>query len=117
MDLHTKECIEANLDYTKEVQNYVNKWPNYCRECSGWGGFYETGCSVPYGSTYVDLPGSTEPCPDCQEEGKCPRCMTDMDVSEEENACPKCGWKWGDEGIPLDPPGCICPIDISEDWL
>ena len=104
---HTTECRKANARWSNVRDEYAARWPNHCQTCGGWGGSSSPGCSVPYGSTYVSLPDDVDICPDCQEQGMCPRCGSGMDV-EAEAPCPACGWSWGDEGIP-EPPGCVCP--------
>ena len=60
----------------------------YCLHCGGWG--------------LVKLHGETEACPKCQDIGLCPRCLSEMDMSHIDSACPSCGWKWGDTGIETD---------------
>lgn len=52
-----------------EEERYYKDWPNACNRCDGWGGwggfdFYEDDTG------YSDF----DPCPECLEEGRCPRC-------------------------------------------
>lgn len=72
-------------------------WPNACRSCGAWG---VTSYTENHG-----LPGPgeqiTDPCEKC--EGFCPRCHYEFDDEdtldrfyEDAEACPSCGWKWGE---------------------
>lgn len=113
---HSPECLQANADFEAARAMYAETWPNYCRQCGGWGGVVVRGDWVPYGMSGAFLPDQDEPCSECQEDGRCPRCGVEMDVEHEDSACPGCGWKWGDEGGPTDGPGCLCPMpDLFED--
>jgi hypothetical protein len=49
-----------------EEARYAEAWPNHCRTCDGWGGFsfYESDTGY----------SGVDPCANCLEQGKCPRC-------------------------------------------
>jgi hypothetical protein len=123
----------ATNNYEKAVADYIEQWPDYCEECSGWGGrmgYYDpspAGVSLSAGG-FADF----DPCPSCMEEGKCPRCgqesdMLDPDDPEwggEDFICPECSWaERRSEGIPLDgpyPTECDCwdeDLNLSNDGL
>lgn len=63
---HTKECNEYIEKCNKSVEDYKQKWPNYCKSCYGAGGSYFPG-------SYYSPPDFNE-CEDCIDKGKCPRC-------------------------------------------
>lgn len=89
---HTQQCLKYQL----ENNSWKDKWPNHCKTCGGvgsWGSY-----------SYEDGPDGG-PCPDCTEEGKCPRCGNHtilLCVSENNDPpmrdcndyalCLTCGW-------------------------
>jgi len=108
---HTKLC-KKNFDlWDANARKYGYDWPNYCRVCGGWGGTYSAYDPSPSGVSLS--PGhmwEAEPCPECMDKFKCPRCAGQLEDKDFDNdTCPHCGldFKEGD-GIP-QPPGCICP--------
>ena len=106
---HTSDCLKSNLKYEEFYKDWIHRYPNYCASCGGWGATVVVGCSVPYGNTSVNLPDEVDICPDCLEQGICPRCgehsMVDQDSDAEH--CTSCGWVNGDSGLP-EPPECYC---------
>ena len=106
---HHPDCVKAEVRYKETLAEYEHQWPHYCTSCGGWGGYSVAGCSVPYGSTYVNLPDETEVCPDCLEEGICPRCgeRTMVDQDSDAEHCTSCGWNWDEGGAPF-PVECYC---------
>lgn len=105
---HDPACLKASLRYREMEIDYLHRWPRTCPTCGGTGGAVSAGCSVPYGMGSVNLPDEFDICPDCIEEGICPRCgkqtMADQDSDAEH--CTACGWTWG-ESLP-EPPECSC---------
>lgn len=110
---HTQLCTDAAATRASEQIAYDQQWPNHCRACDGRGIF--TGSqSVPYGSTSASFDVS-EPCGDCTEQGKCPRCGDDGltcedrgDNSTGDGPCQICGWNYQDGGRPADYDWCNC---------
>lgn len=118
---HSAACIAASERLEAANAAYKKEWPDYCRSCGGHGGFSSPGCSVPYGATYVSLPDDYDPCPDCWEDGGCPRCGKEIMSREaaEEGAeipevCPHCGWKDGDPGL-QEEDICACAFYVDEE--
>lgn len=98
-------------------QEYLDKYPGYCRACDGWG-------SDVYDYSPAPGPGTipmTDPCPHCVEKGRCPRCGAQSyapgwerddktgrvyadgilyDDHGQPAPCIVCGWKDGDDGRP-----------------
>ncbi len=107
---HSEECESFIHDYELAVAAYRSAWPNYCTNCAGWGAFVSSGCSVPYGSTYVSLPDEVEPCPICCEQGICPRCGHQEEAIAEKGECSQCSWTEGTEGLP-ELPECVCGMN------
>ena len=104
---HTKECLEEQEKRLQLIKDWKEKWPNYCRECSGRGVFDY--CD--YGDYWNPPVYDFDPCDTCL--GTCPRCATKW---EDPCDCPKDCWACGfnylrpyDDGMPepLEGP-CWC---------
>lgn len=119
---HTFKCLQTRLTWSMKVIAYLVKWPYFCRTCKGWGGHVERWDPSPAG---VSLSAGTleefEPCQDCADQFKCPRCgersffenIDDVEVSIDDfhNAkCHNCGWTVKDGGL-IEDPECICGFD------
>lgn len=95
---------------------YIARYPGYCRACDGWGGdFYDYSPAPGPGSIQM-----ADPCPHCVEKGRCPRCgaqsyalgwLFDSETGRifadglyddhgQPAPCVVCGWKDGDDGRP-----------------
>ena len=90
----TKECKRNRARAEQLRQEWKEKWPKYCTKCEGWGGFWYSFDPSPAG---VSLSSGTledfDPCPDCYENGICPRCGEPGFEGEEYGGpCQKCGW-------------------------
>lgn len=98
--IHTKECDEYIIKARKEVEEYVAKWPDYCNNCYGAGGFSHAG------SYWV--PPDFESCTECIGKGKCPRCGAETFTDDETIICSSCQFSLNDG--PWMPSGgeCIC---------
>lgn len=134
--MHTEECLEYQRKSESARQAWLEKWPNTCKQCDGFG-------VLAYTEHYGDGLGSQqldEPC-DCVSAGRCPRCgyqhgaVNDKGELVVENAesvafledahpCFGCGWDWEDLGAPPAFDGCGCgsieieytlPEKLSED--
>lgn len=110
---HTPECQAAQDRYQKAVEEYEQKWPNWCRNCFGMGGFVIR--------NYPSEPDDYEICSHCMEKGVCPRCGQTVwdveDVFEFPTTCPKCGWQEDRpqdcHPMPMDGP-CECELADAE---
>lgn len=88
---HDATCIRRRIADAL----YEQEWPNSCKVCGATGVVVGPGCSVPYGSTNVNLPDEEDLCPECEEKGLCPRCAGPRvwdEVAEAFLACPTCGF-------------------------
>jgi len=110
---HTPECKADQAKYEEAVALYVARWPNYCRKCDGRGGTYYQYDPSPAGISLS--PGymtDFDPCPDCMEHGKCPRCgnivWTDDDFDGDPVTCHVCGWNEESPDAAPEPPECEC---------
>lgn len=109
---HSIECISRRAAWALEVHEYIIRWPNYCRKCRGWGGHMDSydpspaGVSLSAGRMY-----EFEPCPDCMDAFRCPRCGrqalveniddTTVEIDDPEEArCLNCGWRMESGGLP-----------------
>ena len=100
---HTEQCLQDTAEWERIKNEYESRWPRYCRTCNGWG---FTGCGIRCDEPWAD------PCADCTEQGRCPRCghqiYDDPYDWEDDTTCPECGWREGaTEGIP-EAPECLC---------
>ena len=106
---HTDHCIKVQEDYKREKELFERVFPNYCRNCRGWGGFgyyYDpspAGVSLGSGSMY-----DWEPCGHCIENALCPLCGKDIVEGEMHWFCPSCGWIEGESEGLRDEPECYC---------
>jgi hypothetical protein len=106
--MHTKECEEKTKEILDKQKQYVETWPNYCRECDAHGSFS-------YPATRED-PESFDFC-SCIYEGRCPRCGNEIPEDfDEDIPCPNCDWNWGKNASDtkpfLDECGCN-DIDVE----
>ncbi len=82
--------------------DWAAKWPDHCKKCGGWG-MHTAYDSVPYGSTYVNMPTS-EACDAYEDEKTCHRCgKPGLQAETAEGPCFLCGWNY-DDGMPYDEP-------------
>ena len=108
---HSDECTEITKNQKETHDAWVEKWPNHCTECHGYGVFYWSG-----GQWGLD---GVDPCGSCQEEElKCPRCGEEIpeDWIENDAMFECCGWNWGrslDDYQPAPYPyeGDPCPCE------
>ncbi len=110
----TPECIEQQRTWRIALHEYVTKWPQHCKSCDGWGyHWYEydpspAGIALSHG-TMTDC----DPCADCIEQGKCPRCGKEVWTEDDFNpddpvVCLECGWKEDDPDVAPEQPECYC---------
>ena len=111
---HTEQCLKWQAEYQAEIKDYLEKWPNACKTCGGTGeiGGYDdpspAGISLSSGKMYF-----ADPCPECSEEGKCPRCgqlepeWNAPDYDGDYETCSLCGWTNASEPMPEEPE-CDC---------
>lgn len=118
---HTKRCAIARSRMEFKRNEFARRYPNYCRKCGGAGGFMWHYDPSPAG---VSLAGGymvdAEPCPECVEQGKCPKCGHQHEItdpvnppfSDEDFACESCGY------VPLqdDPPPTAQPDYECHCW-
>ena len=114
MTNHTKECKQAQSEYEEYKRGFIRTFPNYCRNCNGWGGFYDPGISG--GPPDAWEPPSFDPCDKC--EGKCPCCgyeyKSDQDYEifiEGDSKCPICSFNFLNGEALAEPPGCLCFLE------
>lgn len=108
-------CIKDQAKWRTALHTYVSAWPLHCKTCEGVGGIVYR-----YSPAGVSLaPGTMQgfdPCPDCIEEGVCPRCG-EVVFSEEawdaagEVTCPDCGWNSETPAACPEQPECLCWIE------
>lgn len=106
--IHTQECLEAQA----ARKAWEARYPNYCKECLGNGGFYDPG-------TYWDPP-DFGPCSSCWEQNICPRCghAEAFEPDAFTPPCLYCGWYDSPESSP-PAAECICPepdYSFDLDW-
>ena len=79
----------------QEAREWDAEFPNHCRTCHGHG-------AVRMVDHSVGLDGY-DPCGDClgDNQPKCPRCQTELDLTEREPTCEECGWNDDSSGRPI----------------
>jgi hypothetical protein len=109
---HTEQCSKAAEQHKQDVYNYVTDWPNHCHNCAGWGGFEYQYDPSAYGMS-LGYMTEFDPCPECLEQGVCPRCgkeVWDEDDWDGLVICPECGWDESKPDTVPDKPECDCWI-------
>lgn len=113
---HTDNC---NRRHAAKLA-YDAKYPNSCRKCQGMG-------FISWPATRMD-PGDSEPCADCMDEGKCPRCGAQHDENWNmdetlTDVCTECGWdpqsgdcRPDDDCNCFETPGCSHSPDKLFTW-
>ena len=90
---HTPSCIVATTNYKRLRAAFAIYWSSYCTTCNGVGGsiyYYDPSPGgISLGAGWME---DMNPCPDCIEQGLCPRCGKEFDQDSEEATCPHCGW-------------------------
>jgi hypothetical protein len=110
---HTAKCLAQQAEMKRKHDEYVEKWPNYCRKCGGAGEVSRTENQSPIGSGLVWLETLYEFCEHCIGNAVCPRCGKQL--PDESGECAHCGWDYGAEACPpagLEEP-CECEV---EEW-
>lgn len=90
---------EVSVEFQlQQNQEWLDKWPNHCPKCKGWGGktFYE---AHPYGSTTADEP-MFDVCEELDDIHTCHRCGKDGLDEDGNGPCNFCGWDF-DDGLPF----------------
>jgi hypothetical protein len=118
---HSAKCLAQQAKMKRPHDEYVEKWPNYCRECGGVGEVTWQENQSPLGSGMVWLETIVDLCDSCFGNGKCPRCgeLNDEDLDVELYKCQHCGWEFAtrDSGCPpagLEEP-CECYLPPEPD--
>lgn len=108
---HTSACDESFKNYEKELQQFNEQYPNYCRICFATGITHWTENQAPFGSGESWLMDMEDICETCLGKSKCPRCgeetMQADDADVIPNKCSKCGWTQEVAGWPIVPE-CDC---------
>ena len=86
---------ESHEAIARVAEAWVQKWPNHCKHCGGWGGF------VFYESRGMPGPGEQmmDPCGAIEWSYICHRCGEAGLSSDGDGPCSKCGWDY-DDGLP-----------------
>ncbi|MEK6860492.1 MAG: hypothetical protein AABY07_00845 [Nanoarchaeota archaeon] len=120
---HSQQCIKNQAKTEKEREEYLKRYPNYCRKCNGEGGESFSYDPSPAGVSLS--PGfmiEFEPCDTCTEKGICARCgYIYPEVLDDDNyyqiddeKCPVCQFEAG-KTYPIPSHECFCYED-SEYW-
>lgn len=92
---------EMAADVKAHNDAFQKQWPDYCRNCGGWGMFFYPGkYSGPPERCYPD---DQEPC-EALADDQCHRCSAhavDLKTIDqyEELVCRACGWICGQDGL------------------
>ena len=99
---HEQKCWdELYVEAERHNKEWIEKWPNYCRQCGGWGLFLVRGkYSGPPEHCY---PEESYPCEGLSDD-QCHRCgahAVDFKTigNQEELVCRACGWICGQDGL------------------
>lgn len=90
---HLKDCVQAQEKWDKEKKQFEATFQDYCQTCGGRGGHSYRYDPSPRGVSLS--PGymeDWEPCPDCVENGVCPRCRTELKEYSDQWRCSRCEW-------------------------
>lgn len=115
--IHTRACWKYRQERQDLIDEYTRMWPNYCRKCHGAGVLVSHDDPSPAG---VSLSSGSfiweDPCTECVEEKKCPRCGTfGFPAPDDENEilglgpCETCLYTREDAWCP-PPAECNCDL-------
>lgn len=95
LEMEAERQFEEEERRKSEVHDraWMERWPNFCTACGGWGIFNGFGL-VPYGSTFASMP-DIEDC-EALDENRCHRCGEEGLTEEGAGPCEKCGWNRND---------------------
>lgn len=91
-----KALNEIAHQVTVENNKWTEKWPNYCRDCGGWGGFTIPG--VYSGPPERCYPEDFDLC-NALPEDRCHRCSGELQAQKDgvqPGPCKTCGWNFDD---------------------
>jgi hypothetical protein len=108
---HSPACYAAHTRWEEEMRQFEGRYPDYCRTCGGAGyTCYEYDPSPPGVSLSPGTMTDCDPCPDCEEQGKCGVCKAELGPDEDE--CERvCGCSH--DIIAPPEPECFCWDDRS----
>jgi len=110
---HTKQCLEQQARYKKDIAAFEAKYPNYCRACGGGGAIYGVENGAPWGEGYWPMP-TVDVCGCIEVSLRCPLCGHQHDEGWEGESCEACAWTWDSQETAPDEPECMCWMD--EEW-
>jgi len=102
---HTAECQERTRKLERARDGWIQKWPDYCKACNGWGGagysYDPSPAGVSLGSGMLE---DFDTC-QCTDNGICARCAGAVD---DDGSCPHCGAEVLADGMPSVDDYCGC---------
>lgn len=108
--VHTQDCFNRMTVAEASRAEYLKTYPNACHTCHATGEIRWTENGAPHGAGNWAMP-MTGPCPDCYEQGRCPRCHTqhpDDWTEDDPKPCTSCNWDKV-TSVPLPAvPECSC---------
>ena len=101
MEAYAEEFAKVHDQWKAEYAKAREQHPHACVSCGGSGAVYSTYDPSPSGVSlgagwFMDV----DPCPDCLDQDKCPRCGSKM---ADEDSCSACDWTT-DDMEPVLPP-------------
>ena len=104
---HDESCLTNQIARELARVGYMLQWPNYCRECNGYGAHFFQYDPSPAGiGLSAGYMTDADPC-GCVESGHCPRCGEAGVDPECGDYCTECKWTFETLGI-ADPAECEC---------
>ena len=114
---HSQSCFERLAAYQDEIKTFESKYPKYCRECGGNGGYwYSYDPSASGISLASGFMTDFESCEFCVGSGVCPQCGSNL-PEDEPWICPGCDWNLDQPRPGLTDPSlleCDCCSDCQK---
>lgn len=94
---HFEKCVQDKIQWEKDVKDFADQYPGFCRTCMAWGGHFNELDTGHTPESHDEAFAGFTFCPDCLDQGKCPRCSSpNCGIKNHNDICNSCGFEWGE---------------------